>query len=48
MKRLDLLNDGIIDKLEFMKYFKRRIINPKEFKTPIKDNSYLQNFKDKS
>ncbi|CAD8172805.1 unnamed protein product [Paramecium pentaurelia] len=47
-KRFDLLNDGIIDKSEFMKYFKNRVINPKEYKTPIKDKSYLQNFKDKS
>ncbi|CAD8103953.1 unnamed protein product [Paramecium primaurelia] len=47
-KRFDLLNDGVIDKSEFMKYFKKRVINPKECKTPIKDKSYLHNFKEKS
>ncbi|CAK84732.1 unnamed protein product (macronuclear) [Paramecium tetraurelia] len=47
-KRFDLLNDGIIDISEFIKHFKSRVLNPKDYKTPIKDKSYLQHFKDKS
>ncbi|CAD8125657.1 unnamed protein product [Paramecium sonneborni] len=38
-KRFDLLNDGVIDKSEFMKYFQKRVIQPKECKTPIKDKN---------
>ncbi|CAK91730.1 unnamed protein product (macronuclear) [Paramecium tetraurelia] len=47
-KRFDLLNDGVIDECEFMKYFRKRVVNPKECKTPIKEKSYLHNFKEKS